>query len=116
MNLPHHLHLMTVRIRKSRRRAARFRRRSNLSAFLFCVWILAPTYLLPPWARAASIVAMGLAYVRASYLIDHARVYDRVVDRSHGAMLTILAVQRWQMDDEGLRRRGERASSGGGWS
>lgn len=115
MNLPHLLHETTGRMRKARRRGEGWRKVSRIYVFVFCVWLLLPTYRLPTWARALAAVLAAVAYWRAIKNQNRATVYGRVVDRCQGSILTILAIQHWQVE-EMLARQDPRTGDKREWS
>ena len=111
MNLALELHRMTGRIGKARRRGRRYTLRGVVLWFsVSASWLLCALTEPAPWSSV--FPALGTAFLVLAHWMDRkAAVYQRVVDRCHGAMLTIFAVQRWQMDEDYARRRGSVAGT-----
>jgi hypothetical protein len=105
LNLSSELQRLTGRMRKARRRGRPHSLRSA-TGYGICAggWIAAA--FLPPYGSCVVVLIATGACLYAIRSDFRARIYQRVVDRCQGAILTLIALQdsRYETIVRGMRR------------
>lgn len=111
MNFPAEMHRLTGRMRKARRRGRPHDLRAALWFFSCAtLWLLDGLLQPSPWSPMLVVLAT-IGWLYGQRAERRSRLYQRVVDRCQGAILSILAMRPASLEEAFVRGRAERAGA-----